>query len=920
MDATLLILLHFLHFIPYCTGAPLLVNRHTCINGERDDFGLCLCKAGFTGEACDIEYFDHFEVESRIIVIPPLLESDIQKATDFQDKSDDTIENKIIFYDYSGKERTLGVETAEFGKTLNGRTKTNSHQYIDEELETKFYRLKDKEKIADKTFKSQSKEQNPDKNKDKAKLVEGEFTDHKLIVAEYNGSKNSEAGILNSWSSDDDESISFQTGSLKLHNFSQILNFTNSDVSCVHGIQERVFKQCICEDGYVGEYCQSGTGEKYGDKESIHRSKDKGLLAQSRINLDDKCLHGIPVYTKSCLCIYGFTGDACETEILPSEQTSGSYISGDDVEDSRTSGDTSGSGTNSIETETHRYDNIIEEWHLNGDFSGSGSVTTLTDFQGSGSKVCEEFSSGYWLGSGSGSGFGDFQEANSSEDIWHDSPLDKLEWRYWCNILNSNKDMASESHILENKFVAVMTGIHGTESRIHYISSHVEFGNIYRFSFLPEIKGAKSRLELTTCFTTPQHAVSQFGTVNLNPSIVSALGTSCPAVREPIDAIHVYSYELYFTERDFPLKVNGKYILTQWHGSADPTIVRDDFGCLARLSHADKSKLCKKHVCKEGSIFDQRGRYTGLRYVQGGYPPLTVSIDGGEFLVSARSDDRVFPEKGGCGWKKNKPPDFRCPLHPLQQFKLLARIPFKDMKFDSWVRFDWKIKWSEFGAIKREKIGEDPGIILSNAWIRLFINNVSVVDWTGPCGRNDDRRVPYFKIGIYNPSGSEYPLRMYVRNYQHYFTNTQDLPRDEKRKIQNLSLITKQRWKESTVFSLNRNTIVGNMQFRLVTGDARCELRPEIDHVTHLMRTRFSRLLVDKITLELLQTMTYAIEAQDFRIRQLERRLDEMSCPGERDDDDDNHLEEEQEKGNGRSKGRGRKRRKGTQAKIKGKL
>ena len=33
------------------------------------------------------------------------------------------------------------------------------------------------------------------------------------------------------------------------------------------------------------------------------------------------------------------------------------------------------------------------------------------------------------------------------------------------------------------------------------------------------------------------------------------------------------------------------------------------------------------------------------------------------------------------------------------------------------------------------------------------MDSEKVVDYTGPIGRNDGGRLPYFKIGMYNPSG-----------------------------------------------------------------------------------------------------------------------------------------------------------------------
>ena len=41
-----------------------------------------------------------------------------------------------------------------------------------------------------------------------------------------------------------------------------------------------------------------------------------------------------------------------------------------------------------------------------------------------------------------------------------------------------------------------------------------------------------------------------------------------------------------------------------------------------------------------------------------------------------------------------------------------------------------------------------------------------IVDgWSGPVGRNDEGRAPYFKIGIYNPSGNGRTMGVSFANF-----------------------------------------------------------------------------------------------------------------------------------------------------------
>lgn len=74
--------------------------------------------------------------------------------------------------------------------------------------------------------------------------------------------------------------------------------------------------------------------------------------------------------------------------------------------------------------------------------------------------------------------------------------------------------------------------------------------------------------------------------------------TSCPASHLPLDHMHTYEYEIFIAESD--LSMDGKYVITQWHGSADPTILRDTKGCIAKVSMKDIHKLCKKGFCDQG--------------------------------------------------------------------------------------------------------------------------------------------------------------------------------------------------------------------------------------------------------------------------------------------------------------------------------
>ena len=69
-----------------------------------------------------------------------------------------------------------------------------------------------------------------------------------------------------------------------------------------------------------------------------------------------------------------------------------------------------------------------------------------------------------------------------------------------------------------------------------------------------------------------------------------------------------------------------------------------------------------------GLIMDEDKEPIGIRYEQGGYPPLSFHFKDGVFYVIARSDSREFIPKGGChppkGWKGK---NYKCQNYPLQQ-------------------------------------------------------------------------------------------------------------------------------------------------------------------------------------------------------------------------------------------------------------
>jgi len=146
-------------------------------------------------------------------------------------------------------------------------------------------------------------------------------------------------------------------------------------------------------------------------------------------------------------------------------------------------------------------------------------------------------------------------------------------------------------------FVKVSRGMKGTGSSLKFSPD----GKHYKFLFRPR-KNIRSRLELSTCFVLEEDYKKlgkNLERLNLNyPSMLQHL---CQVVNKPIEAVHTYKYNLYVDSKDWP--ETGSYIMAQWHGTSDGKILRDDSGCVARVTDEDLVSLCQDGFCEKGVIF-----------------------------------------------------------------------------------------------------------------------------------------------------------------------------------------------------------------------------------------------------------------------------------------------------------------------------
>ena len=79
--------------------------------------------------------------------------------------------------------------------------------------------------------------------------------------------------------------------------------------------------------------------------------------------------------------------------------------------------------------------------------------------------------------------------------------------------------------------------------------------------------------------------------------------------------------------------------------------------------------------------------------------------------------------------------------------------------FDQWSAWRWTIKWSQYDLESS-----------STATLMVFRNDRkivdSLIDSSFKMGRNDEGRIPHFKIGLYNADGIAEKGEIWVRNYR----------------------------------------------------------------------------------------------------------------------------------------------------------
>ena len=195
----------------------------------------------------------------------------------------------------------------------------------------------------------------------------------------------------------------------------------------------------------------------------------------------------------------------------------------------------------------------------------------------------------------------------------------------------------------------------------------------------------------------------------------------------------------------------AKAIIAQWHGRPRRLVYKDSANSIQELSNPLSS------ITNSASLNTAKANYdsvktNGGKFNQGGYPPLTVSIDSNNLVVVARYDNRKYNEKSvRCNLNKAKyavGTTKKC-LDTASE-KMYVTVIYRE-SLTSWID-QWKslkliVNWKPLGQ---------------NSRVRIYIDDTEVKDWSGLLGRNDEYG-PYMKYGIYAPFRSTY-FKVNIKN------------------------------------------------------------------------------------------------------------------------------------------------------------
>jgi len=254
----------------------------------------------------------------------------------------------------------------------------------------------------------------------------------------------------------------------------------------------------------------------------------------------------------------------------------------------------------------------------------------------------------------------------------------------------------------------------------------------------------KGRSEMTFCFVKP----GQFAGFNIYQkdylSGTKQLMNYCDNAVKSLDRD---------TESDYGMEVKivtneNTYIkdsvIAQWHGRPQRLHYVDSDGVTKSLptdtlSGIDNEESLAAAMAEYDAVVADGGKFS-----QGGYPPVAVKINQDHLYIHARYDPRVVTEKLPRCAGVHKLDVNETKECDMLRLSLVYREPVGPwLNNDTWKKLRLKIKW---GALHGEEVKESR--------IEILVDNVSVANWTGMLGRNDEVG-SYMKYGIYGGSDTK---------------------------------------------------------------------------------------------------------------------------------------------------------------------
>ncbi|OLQ72887.1 hypothetical protein BIT28_06800 [Photobacterium proteolyticum] len=219
----------------------------------------------------------------------------------------------------------------------------------------------------------------------------------------------------------------------------------------------------------------------------------------------------------------------------------------------------------------------------------------------------------------------------------------------------------------------------------------------------------------------------------------------------------IYTYGLWLPSS---LNEESKGIISQWHGIPDRTTIRTPTGKIVEYTlNQFNSEVLSKMYFKSGVGYsiDKKDK-NGFTVDQGGYPPLALKVGEGYLYVSVRSDHNRVTNKRD---RVNLRPPLTGPKLSKLGTKTISNPYMKrlsELPREQWIDMRWEIIWpSMMESRQNEAIVMDR--TANNGSVKLWMNNIKVLDWKGNLG-NNDKYGTYFKYGLYKPGASGIEIRL----------------------------------------------------------------------------------------------------------------------------------------------------------------